>query len=69
MVLDTSHAPETGLYNQMAALWSQIDKEALETININDLEDLISFGQGYLNRAKDRGDYREMMSLGPPPCW
>ena len=47
----------------MATLWSGINKDQIELIDMDDKDDLISFGQGYLASTKDRGDYREMMSL------
>ena len=63
VVLGSSNAPETGLYNQMGTLWSLIDKGEIDLIDLNDRDDLITFGCEYLDNTEDRGDYREMMSL------
>ena len=45
VVLGSSNAPETGLYNQMGTLWPLIDNEKIELIDINDRDDLIAFGR------------------------
>ena len=63
-VLGPSTAPDVSTYKAMAKAWSKIDVNQREYFESSaDYSDLIEFGVNYLKVAKDRGDYRELMSL------
>ena len=64
-VLGHSTSPEHALYKSMADVWTQINTDVVELLpgNKSPYEELINFGEGYLEHSRDRGDYRELASL------
>ena len=64
VLLGPSSSPEVGLYKEMARMWLEIDTTKMEALRRKaEDEELISFGVKYLEHTKDRGDYKELMSL------
>ena len=63
-VLGSTTCPKVDLYKDMAELWNDIDTTAVEPLRRKPCdEELIRFGVGYLKNTRDRGDYKELMSL------
>ena len=63
-MIGSSTAPKTGLYVDMATLWTEIDTSNPQPLRPRPCDnDVIEFGRKYLRDSENRGDYRELMCL------